>query len=65
VPGSREVRTIGGPGRAVHVWLDPVRLRERGVDVLSLKRSLSASNFGMPSGAVLDTAKTMKARRRC
>jgi multidrug efflux pump subunit AcrB len=56
VPGSREVRTIGGPGRAVHVWLDPVRLRERGVDVLSLKQSLSASNFAMPSGAVLDTA---------
>jgi multidrug efflux pump subunit AcrB len=55
VPGSREVRTIGGPGRAVHVWLDPVRLRERGVDVLSLKQSLSASNFAMPSGAVLDT----------
>ena len=23
VPGTREVQTIGGPGRAVHVWLDP------------------------------------------
>ena len=34
VPGTREVQTIGGPGRAVHVWLDPVRLRERGVDVI-------------------------------
>jgi len=56
VPGTREVKTIGGPGRAVHVWLDPLRLRERGVDLLALKRSLAASNFGMPSGAVLDTA---------
>jgi multidrug efflux pump subunit AcrB len=55
VPGTREVQTIGGPGRAVHVWLDPVRLRERGVDLLSLKQSLAASNFGMSSGAVLDT----------
>jgi multidrug efflux pump subunit AcrB len=55
VPGTREVQTIGGPGQAVHVWLDPVRLRERGVDLLSLKQSLAASNFGMPSGAVLDT----------
>jgi multidrug efflux pump subunit AcrB len=56
VPGTREVQTIGGPGRAVHVWLDPVRLRERGVDVVALKQSLAASNFGMPSGAVLDAA---------
>lgn len=54
VPGTREVQTIGGPGRAVHVWLDPVRLRERGVDVLALKQALAASNVGMPSGAVLD-----------
>jgi multidrug efflux pump subunit AcrB len=56
VPGTREVQTIGGPGRAVHVWLDPVRLRERGVDLMALKQSLAASNFGMPSGAVLDTS---------
>jgi multidrug efflux pump subunit AcrB len=56
VPGTREVQTLGGPGRAVHVWLDPARLRERGVDLLALKRALAASNFGMPSGAVLDTA---------
>lgn len=40
VPGAREVQTIGGPGRAIHVWLDPGRLRERGVDLLSLKNTL-------------------------
>ena len=22
MPGTREVQTIGGPGRAVHIWLD-------------------------------------------
>lgn len=54
VPGTREVQTIGGPQRAVHVWLEPVRLRERGVDVLSLKATLAAANASMPSGAVLD-----------
>ena len=54
VPGTREVQTIGAPGRAVHVWLDPVRLRERGIDVLSLKAALAAANFSMPSGAVID-----------
>ena len=55
VSGTREVQTIGGPGRAVHVWLDPVRLRERGVDVLGLQQMLAAANFGMPSGTVVDT----------
>ena len=55
VPGTREVQTIGGLGRAVHVWLDPVRMRERGVDVLALKQSLASANVGMPSGTVVDT----------
>ncbi|MDD2845011.1 MAG: efflux RND transporter permease subunit [Rhodoferax sp.] len=54
VPGTREVQTIGGPERAVHVWLDPARLREREVDVISLKSMLAAANASMPSGAVLD-----------
>ena len=56
VPGTREVQTIGGPGRVVQVALDPARLRERGVDVVRLKATLAAANLGMPSGAVLDTA---------
>jgi multidrug efflux pump subunit AcrB len=54
VPGTREVQTLGGPQQAVQVWLDPERLRERGVDVLSLKATLAAANASMPSGAVLD-----------
>jgi multidrug efflux pump subunit AcrB len=56
VAGTREVQTIGGPGRAVHVWLDPARMRDRGVDVLGLKAALAAANLGMPSGAVLDAS---------
>jgi multidrug efflux pump subunit AcrB len=56
VPGTREVHTIGGPGRAVHVWLDPVRMRDRGVDLLGLKATLAAANLGMPSGAVLEAS---------
>ncbi|MBL0151375.1 MAG: efflux RND transporter permease subunit [Ideonella sp.] len=54
VPGAREVKTIGGPGRVVNVALDPTRLRERGVDVLRLKATLAAANQGMPAGTVLD-----------
>ena len=53
VKGTREVQTIGGPGRVVQVALNPTRLRERGIDLLSLKATLAAANFGMPSGAVL------------
>jgi len=56
VPGTREVQSIGGPARAVHVWLDPVRLRERGVDVLSLKNLLASANVSMPSGSVFNNA---------
>ena len=54
VPGAREVQSIGGPGRAVNVWLDPGRLRERGVDIARLQATLAAANQAMPSGAVLD-----------
>ena len=31
----------------------PTRLRERGIDLLSLKATVAAANFGMPSGAVV------------
>ena len=57
VSGVREVQTIGGPGRAIHIVVDPERLRARGVDLLSLKKTVAAANFGMPAGAVLDAAK--------
>ena len=54
VAGVREVQTLGGPGRSIQVDLDPARMRDRGVDVLALKRSLAAANFGMPAGTVID-----------
>ncbi|OYT88931.1 MAG: multidrug transporter AcrB [Burkholderiales bacterium PBB6] len=52
VPGTREITTLGGPGRSIQVGLDPSRLRERGVDVLRLTSTLQAANQGMPAGAV-------------
>ncbi|MBT3066343.1 efflux RND transporter permease subunit [Rhodoferax sp. U11-2br] len=58
VPGTREVQTIGGPGRAVFVWLDPARLRDRGVDVLSLKALLAGANVSQPSGSVIQSDAT-------
>jgi len=59
VPGTREVQTIGGPGQAVQVVLDPSRLRERGVDVLRLKQTIAAANLAMPAGTVVHRDATM------
>jgi multidrug efflux pump subunit AcrB len=56
VPGTREVQTIGGPGRVVNVALEPTRLRERGIDLASLRQMLAAANLGMPAGSVVDPA---------
>jgi multidrug efflux pump subunit AcrB len=54
VKGTREVVTIGGPGRAVHVWLEPNKLRERGVSVQALQAAISSANQAMPSGSVVN-----------
>ncbi|GAA6142591.1 efflux RND transporter permease subunit [Hydrogenophaga sp. 5NK40-0174] len=54
VPGTREVETIGGPGRAVHVWLDPARLRERNISVQALYGAINAANQALPSGKVIN-----------
>ncbi len=56
VPGTREVRTIGGPGQVVAVEVDPARLRARGVDLMQLRQALQAANLAMPAGAVADPA---------
>ncbi|MCP5269926.1 MAG: efflux RND transporter permease subunit [Burkholderiaceae bacterium] len=52
VPGSREVKTIGGPGQVIAVALDPARLRARGVDLMQLQQALQAANLAMPAGSV-------------
>ena len=57
VSGVREVQTIGGPGRSIQVELNPGRMRSRGIDALTLRKTITAANFGMPAGAVLDTGK--------
>jgi multidrug efflux pump subunit AcrB len=55
VDGVREVATLGGPGRAVLVNLNPARLRERGIDVLRLAQALAGANRALPAGTVIDT----------
>ena len=53
VPGTREVTTIGGPGRAVLVEIDPARLAGGGVTVADLRNALQSANLGLPVGELL------------
>jgi multidrug efflux pump subunit AcrB len=53
VPGTREVVTIGGPGRAVLVEIDPARLAGAGTTVADLRNALQSANLGMPVGELL------------
>lgn len=53
VPGTREVQTIGGPGRAVLVRLDPVKMAGSGVTVQDLHAALRSANVGLPAGELV------------
>jgi multidrug efflux pump subunit AcrB len=53
VPGTREVVTLGGPGRAALVELDPQRMASSGVTVVELRQALQAANMGAPVGELL------------
>ncbi|MGA0609403.1 efflux RND transporter permease subunit [Caldimonas sp. KR1-144] len=53
VPGTREVATVGGPGRAVRVEIDPARMAGAGVTVAELRRALQSANLGAPVGELL------------
>ena len=53
VPGTREVSTIGGPGRAVMVEIDPARMASVGVTVSDLRQSLLSANLGLPVGELI------------
>jgi multidrug efflux pump subunit AcrB len=50
VAGTREVATIGGPGRAVMVEIDPARMAGAGVTVADLRAALQSANLGLPVG---------------
>jgi multidrug efflux pump subunit AcrB len=53
VAGTREVTTIGGPGRGILVELDPARMASAGVTVADLRLALQSANFGAPVGELL------------
>ena len=53
VNGTREVTTVGGPGRGVLVELDPARMAASGVTVAELRQALQSANLGAPVGELL------------
>jgi multidrug efflux pump subunit AcrB len=53
VPGTREVATVGGPGRAVRVEIDPTRMAGAGVTVPDLRSALQSANLGLPVGELI------------
>ncbi len=53
VSGTREVTSIGGPGRAVNIELDPARLAANGLTVMDLQGSLASANLGLPAGELI------------
>jgi len=53
VKGTREVVTHGGPGRAVNIALDPVKMAAANVTVEDMRRALQSANLGAPLGELV------------
>ncbi|MBL6750076.1 MAG: efflux RND transporter permease subunit [Nevskia sp.] len=53
VPGTRNIYTIGGPERIVHVALDAQRLAAYGLAAADLRRSLSVANRSADAGILV------------
>jgi len=59
VHGTREVATVGGPGRAVLVEIDPARMNNVGMTVSDLRTALQSANRGLPVGDLLSANHTI------
>ncbi len=53
VAGTRDVATLGGPGRAVLVEIDPARMAGSNITVPELRAALQSANLGAPVGDLL------------
>jgi multidrug efflux pump subunit AcrB len=59
VPGTREVRTLGGPGRVLRVLLDVDRLNAYGIAALDIKNALQLAHVSAPSGELVRENRTI------
>jgi multidrug efflux pump subunit AcrB len=57
VPGTRDVYTIGGPDRVVHVLLDPQRMAGYGISLGDLRAALQSANQSSDAGALVNDNK--------
>ncbi|MDX1252659.1 MAG: efflux RND transporter permease subunit [Gammaproteobacteria bacterium] len=53
VPGTRDIYTIGGPDRVVHVELDARRMASYGIALDDLRTALTAGNISREAGALV------------
>ncbi len=54
VSGTREVVTLGGPGRAINILPDPTRMRSAAITMMQLREVLRGANLSMPTGQLVD-----------
>ncbi|MEQ1662582.1 MAG: efflux RND transporter permease subunit, partial [Thiobacillus sp.] len=59
IPGTREVKTVGGPGSAVRVLMDPDRMAAFGVTARDIRDVLQVSNASQPSGSLVSNNQEM------
>ncbi|NMM38931.1 MAG: efflux RND transporter permease subunit [Glaciimonas sp.] len=60
VPGTREVNTIGGPGRMVRVLLDIDRLNAYHLAIGDIRQALLGVNAALPSGQLISDNATLE-----
>ena len=60
VPGTREVGTIGGPGRAVRVLLDIDKLNAAHLALGDIRQALLGVNAALPAGQLIADNKTLE-----
>jgi multidrug efflux pump subunit AcrB len=53
VPGTRDIYTIGGADRVVHVLLDPQKMSGYNIALSDLRQSLMAANFSRDAGELV------------
>ncbi len=53
IKGTREVKTLGGPGRMVRVIMDAERLAAHNISAQDIRAALQVSNASQPSGSLV------------
>ena len=60
VKGTREVKTVGGPHRAIRVEINPDALASKGFTIQELRIALQSANLGLPVGDLINGDSTVQ-----